>query len=157
MDLPAKPEQITPYIRRQCPQQFLGSEFTYEDLTSSSIDKYTYDYLGTEMCSQTASRTCDLVQRIAKTAGQSAYARSVMWVSRDRFLIYRVDYYAANGRMIKSFFVTKFIQVNGKYWRIARSRMVNNISGRVTRMDWSNFKLGASLPAATFDPDNLGE
>lgn len=136
---------------------FLGSEFSYEDLTSSSIDKYTYDYLDTKPCPNDSRAACDLVERTPKNRNDSAYSKSVLWISQDKLLTERVDYYASNGQNIKTFHTSKFTLVDGRFWQIAISMMKNNLSGRRTQMQWAGHKSQVSVAAETFDPRRLGE
>ena len=78
-----------------------------------------------------------------------------MWIETERRLTHRVDHYAPNGQKIKTFVVKNFVRINDKYWRIDDSVMVNNITGRRSRMKWENYMMEVDIPQKYFDSRRL--
>ncbi|NIQ11612.1 MAG: outer membrane lipoprotein-sorting protein, partial [Gammaproteobacteria bacterium] len=74
---------------------FMGSEFSYEDLASAEVGKFTYDYLGDEVLD---GRPCFKLERIP-VSEYSGYSRQVVWVDKERYVPLRTDYYDRKGRL----------------------------------------------------------
>ncbi len=68
---------------------FVGSEFSFEDLLSEELAKYTYKYIRDETF---AGQSCYVIERypVYKSSG---YTRQVVWLDKAEYRLWKIDYY----------------------------------------------------------------
>ncbi|MEE9524718.1 MAG: outer membrane lipoprotein-sorting protein, partial [Thermodesulfovibrionales bacterium] len=69
---------------------FIGSEFSYEDIASQEVEKYTYKWIRDEIYD---GMECFIVERYPVDKKNSGYTRQVTWVDKKEYRILKVDYY----------------------------------------------------------------
>ncbi len=111
---------------------FVSSEFSFEDMTSVELDKYTYRLIGVQTVD---SRPCYVVEMVPTFDG-SGYRRQVGYVDREDYVFRRVDYYDATDRLLKSLSLRDYARYLGQYWRARAMLMVNHQNQRETAMTW---------------------
>ena len=130
---------------------FMGSEFSYEDMTSQEIQKYTYRWLRDEPCGE---MTCWVSER-APLDKKSGYTRQVSWVDQDEYRIWKVEYYDRKKLHLKTLTVPSHKQYLGKHWRADEMQMVNHLTGKSTRLIWQNYSFAADLDDSDFTKVSL--
>jgi outer membrane lipoprotein-sorting protein len=135
---------------------FMGSEFAYEDLAGDEVGKYTYQWLRDEPCpgEEGASRTCFVVERRAKDE-DSGYSRQVVWIDQDEYRTIQIDYFDRSGSRLKTLSLADYRQYLERFWRPLQMLMVNDRTGRRTRLEWSSFEFRTGLTANDFTPQSL--
>jgi len=130
---------------------FMGSEFAYEDMTSQELEKYTYRWLRDEPCGEL---TCWVSERtpIGKNSG---YKRQISWIDQQEYRIWKVEYYDRKDAHLKTLSVPSHQQYLAKYWRADEMLMVNHLTGKSTRLIWSNYEFGADLDENDFTKISL--
>lgn len=130
---------------------FMGSEFTYEDLSSSEIEKYTYRYLRDEVYKK---RKCFVVERypVDKNSG---YKRQVVWMDQNEFIPWKINYYDRRNSHLKTMRQRKYRKYIKQYWRSAKAIMHNHLTKKTTILFWKNFKFRAGLNNKDFNPRAL--
>ena len=115
---------------------FVGSEFSYEDLSQSDVDDFTYFFLREEECGEL---TCAVVERtpIDKFSG---YSKQTVWVDLEAFRIHRIDYLDRKGQPLKQLTASEFRQYGNGQWKAHILSMDNLKSGRKTDLIWGNFE-----------------
>jgi len=85
----------TPAIQRErriAPQEkstrFLGTDFTYEDLSERVIEDWTYELLGTEPCGE---GDCWKIESIPASKGKSQYTKTRLWFRRSDYALMRME------------------------------------------------------------------
>ena len=78
---------------------FLGSEFSYEDLSTQEVEKYRYRFLRQEAC---GDGQCFVVERRPGPAIFSGYQRQVYWIDTEEYRTRKVDYYNRGDRLTKT-------------------------------------------------------
>src|SRR5262249_48797895 len=81
---------------------WMGTDFTYEDITDAKIDQYAYRIVGHERLGGVECTVIEAVPRERKLAEESAYSKSVFWVDVEEAMALRVDYYNRAGRQFKT-------------------------------------------------------
>ena len=122
---------------------FVSSEFAFEDLTPAELEKYRYRYLGTEPCGE---QTCLAVERTPLET-YSGYSRHVVRVHPRELRIEEIDYYNRGGALLKTLRQTGFARYRDRYWRPAEMLMTNQLTGKSTLLEWSNYEFGTGLSA----------
>lgn len=130
---------------------FMGSEFSFEDLGSFEIDKYTYNYLGDE----TLGKLDTFKVEQFPTDENSGYTKRVVWVDKQNYLIQKIDFYDRKNSLLKTLSYSNFQQYQGKFWRALNSNMVNHQNGKSTELKWDNYTFKTGLKASDFSRNAL--
>lgn len=130
---------------------FMGSEFSYEDLSSFEIAKYDFTYLRDEAC---GDAQCYVVESIPKDK-YSGYTRLISWINQAELRTEKVEFYDRKKSLLKVMTVTKYEKHADKFWRPAVSLMKNKQTGKETEMHWSDIRLKTGLTDDDFSKNNL--
>ena len=132
---------------------FMGSEFSYEDLSSPEVEKYDYLRLDDET---EDDREYFVLQRTPKDL-RSGYRRMVVWLDKDHYRAFKVDFYDRRDTLLKTLTTQQFTRHAGRFWRPVSMLMVNHQSGRSTRLDWADYTFGNGYSEADFNRNNLSK
>lgn len=130
---------------------FMGSEFSYEDLSSFEIAKYDFKYLRDE---ELDGKKCFVVESYPKDE-YSGYTRLVSWIDQDEYRSYKVEFYDRKQSLLKTMTVQEYLQLDGKFWRPVKSLMENHQTGKSTELRWNNIRLNTGLKDEDFSQNNL--
>jgi outer membrane lipoprotein-sorting protein len=131
---------------------FVGSDFSYGDISLPKVDQYTHTLQRTE---KVDGRDCYVVESVPASdavRGNSGYSRKLTWVRADNFVEAKVEYYDVAGRLWKTQTVTRHEQVEpqkGRWFALQRE-MVNHQTGHRTVIAMSKVTPGVSVPDETF-------
>lgn len=125
---------------------FMGSEFSYEDLVSQEVGKFTYRYVGEDSLDTVR---CHVIDRYP-VSEDSGYRRQRVWMDKSDFKIHKVDYYDRKDSLLKTLTPTDYRLYMGKYWRASGMLMTNHQTGKNTQLIWENYHFGAGLGDADF-------
>ncbi|MEM9623630.1 MAG: outer membrane lipoprotein-sorting protein [Pseudomonadota bacterium] len=125
---------------------FVGSEFSYEDLTAPELDKYQYQWLRDEPCGELL---CHVVERIAKDP-YSGYQRELHWIDEQHFRAWRVEYYDKRRQALAkvlqlSDYRPYFDAQQSERWKPHRMHMLNERTQSHTELLWSDYAFGQGL------------
>ena len=70
------------------------------------------------------------------------------------YLPIRIEYFDDRGEHLKTLRLTDYA-FHGPCWRAATRTMENHRTGRITRLDWSDFRFDTGLAPRRFTPDDL--
>lgn len=134
---------------------FMGSEFSFDDFSAQTIERYRFKWLRTEPCPAPLTREkCDVIERIPKDSG-SGYARQEVWMDQSQRRLQKAEYYDAQNQRIKTLVAEGYQQYEGKFWRATTLTMSNARSGASTVLRWSNIRFKSGLTEADFDTSRL--
>jgi hypothetical protein len=133
---------------------FVGSEFSYEDLVTQEVEKFTYRDLGEEPCPGAPDLVCHKLER-RSVDPDSGYLRQVTWLDRDEFRLFRIDYYDRKDTLLKQLSIAGYAIYAGRHWRPERMVMTNAQNGKSTEMRWADYTFGVGLSDADFTPRAL--
>lgn len=130
---------------------FMGSEFSYEDLSSFNIDKYEYE-------GEAIEEMLDGVQvyksvRIPKDEN-SGYTKQITYIQKDNLLVKKVDYFDRKKSLLKSAIFSDYKQIKD-IWRIGKIEMSNFQNGKKTTLVWSKEDIKNSLDEKDFTKREL--
>jgi outer membrane lipoprotein-sorting protein len=130
---------------------FMGSEFSYEDLGSQEVEKYTYDYVKLDACGDSK---CHIVNRypIDKSSG---YSKQVVWVDADKLRIEKITYYDRRNELLKTLVFSDYTLYLDKFWRAGRMFMDNHQNNKSTELLWTNFMFQTGLSEKDFSKNGL--
>jgi len=130
---------------------FMGSEFSYEDINSQEVDKYTYKYLRDEKVEGRDS----FVNENYPSYEYSGYTRMVVWIDKEYYQPVKIQYYDRKNELLKTLSYAGYKQYAGRYWRPDIMEMVNHQNGKSTRLEWSNYRFKTGLTERDFDRNTL--
>ena len=118
---------------------FVGSEFAFEDFTSTELNKYKYKWLKEEACD---NMMCDVIERIPLYEF-SGYTRQIAWIDQTDFQLRQVEFYDRRNSLLKTLSLLDYKNYNG-VWRAHKLHMENHTNGKSTDLNYSNytFKVG---------------
>jgi hypothetical protein len=128
---------------------FVGSEFAYEDLVPTEIEKFSYRYQGKQPCPGAPDLACHVNERTPRDAG-SGYSRQVVWLDDVHYRLWKVDYYDRAGALRKTLTAQDYAVYRERFWRPARLLMRNVVSGKSTLMRWEAYDFGVQLGEQDF-------
>lgn len=130
---------------------FMGSEFSYEDLASFEIDKYSFKYLRDEDYN---GMKCFVVESIPKDQ-YSGYSRLVSWIDQSEYRMHKIEFYDKKKTLLKTMEVKNYQKIDNKHWRPTMSTMKNVQTGKSTDLVMENIRLKTGLTDEDFSQNNL--
>jgi outer membrane lipoprotein-sorting protein len=131
---------------------FVGSEFSYEDISSQEIEEYTYKYLRDE---DFDGHACTVSEYYLVDAESSGYSRQVVWRDKDEYRIRKVDFYDRKNSLLKTLTLKDYQQYEGKYWRAGEMYMMNHQSGKSTVLLYTKYRFQTGLTDKDFNKNSL--
>ena len=128
---------------------FMGSEFSFEDLSNGSIEKFNFDLISEDKSTWTLSRT---------SKKKSGYSKQVMWVSKKYMNPTKIEYYNRRGDLLKiaEFEQWKeFLVGDKKFFKSMKVHMKNQQTKKESIFSWSNRTLGKNVKKQIFNPARL--
>lgn len=125
---------------------FMGSEFSYEDMSSPEVEEYTYKYLRDEPCGELA---CTVTEQVPLDR-DSGYSRKVVWQDTDEFRTWKMELYDRKGAHLKTLSLSGYRQYMDRYWRAGEQVMENHLTGASTVLKWSDFRFRNNLEDSEF-------
>ena len=136
---------------------FMGSEFSYEDLGSQEVEKYTHKLINEEKNKDGLDMW--VIERTPKNK-KSGYKRLKAWIVKKYQNPLKVEYFDRKNELLKTatFSDYKQYKVKGKsLWRAGKIHMINVQTGKKSTITWGNRKLGVEFDEDEFEKDSLLE
>ena len=80
---------------------WMGTDFTYEDITDPKLEHYQYTTLRRERVDDVPCTVIEAIATDPKLKAQSAYSRTVFWVDPVESVALKIEYYDRAGRLLK--------------------------------------------------------
>ena len=130
---------------------FMGSEFSYEDMSNPEVEKYTYKHLRDEPCGELACTVSELTPVDRK----SNYSRQLVWQDKAELRTWKVHYYDRKDSHLKTLVFADYQQYMDRYWRAGEMKMENHLTGKTTVLRWADFEFGTDLADSDFSQTAL--
>ena len=125
---------------------FMGSEFSFEDMTSAEVEEYTYRYLRDEPCGELS---CTVTEQFPLDE-KSGYSRKVVWQDTAELRPWKLELYDRGGSHLKTLTISNYRQYLDRYWRAGEQTMVNHLTGGSTTLHWADFQFRTNLDDREF-------
>lgn len=125
---------------------FMGSEFSFEDMASREVGKYSYKWLRDEAC---GSMTCHVIESVPLYE-KSGYTKLISWVDQEFLQARKTEYYNRRGDLLKVLTLNDYHLYFDQYWRPGDLFMENKMTGKTTRLKWSRFGFHKGLKEKDF-------
>ena len=130
---------------------FMGSEFTYEDLTPQEVEKYTYRYLRDDPCGEL---TCTVTERFPLDK-KSGYRRQLIWHDRDKLRAWKVQFYDRKDFHLKTLTLENYELYNDRFWYAGKMTMENHLTGKSTQLTRSDYEIDGDVNEKEFTSTGL--
>jgi len=121
---------------------FLGTEFSWEDISTSELTKYRYQLIRDETDAWVIERV-----PVYKYSG---YSRELTWVRKDNYQTVKIEYYDKKGDLLKTQVLDQWEQYKGRYWRPLRLQMTNHQNHKKTILELTSYRVGAGVDKMVF-------
>ena len=125
---------------------FMGSEFSYEDMSSPEVDEYTYKYLRDEPC---GDLVCTVTEQFPIDEN-SGYSRKVLWQDHGELRVWKMELYDRRSSHLKTLEFANYRQYLDRYWRAGEQTMVNHLTGASTVLKWTDFRFRTNIDESEF-------
>ena len=125
---------------------FMGSEFSYEDMSSLEVEEYTYKYLRDEPC---GALNCTVIEQTPLDK-KSGYSRKLVWQDAVELRTWKMELYDRKGSHLKTLTLADYQLLLDRYWRAGEQTMVNHLTGASTVLEWTNFQFQTNLADSDF-------
>ena len=125
---------------------FMGSEFSYEDLSAVEIEKYTHRHLRDESCGEFE---CTVLERIPLSK-HSGYSRQLVWLDQEELRTMQVHFFDRRDEHLKTMAAEDYEKYLDRYWRGGEITMTNHLTGKSTVLHWTDYEFGTDLDVGDF-------
>ena len=130
---------------------FMGSEFSYEDISSQEVGKYKYKFIKDDKFN---GRDVFVMERYPQYK-KSGYTKQVAWIDKNMYQPLKIEFYDRKKRLLKTLTQHDYKQYLNKFWRPSRLEMVNHQTGKSTTLLWTSYKFKNGFKNRDFDRNSL--
>ena len=130
-------------------ESFMGSDMSYEDMTSRNIDEYTYSILGSEKIDNV---DCYILES-APSGIKTEYSKHISWITKDMHLPVKEESFDKNGELLKN---KSIIYQQLKEYSIMIELHVKNVQrNHQTILKFDNIEVDSGIKDNIFHEKNL--
>lgn len=130
---------------------FMGSEFAYEDISSTEVEKYTYKWLRDETLND---HETFVIERFPQYK-HSGYTRQIVWLDKTMYQPVKVEFYDRKDTLLKTLTLKGYAQYLDTFWRVHAMEMINHQSKKSTTLVWENYQFKSGLTDRDFNKNAL--
>lgn len=123
---------------------YMGTDFAYEDITDPRIDEYQYSVLRQEKHRETECVVIESIPTAEKLVKETAYSKTVSWVDPKKFVTLKQEFHNKKGELFKILTNLELKQYGEKY-RWQRTEMENIQTKHKTTNEVTDRKLNTGL------------
>ncbi len=130
---------------------FMGSEFSYEDLSAPEVEEFTYKYLRDEPCGEL---TCTVTEQFPVDE-KSGYSRKIVWQDTVEFRTWKMELFDRRDVHLKTLTFADYQQYDEQFWRAGEQTMVNHLTNASTVLRWNDYQFDLNLDDSEFTQSAL--
>lgn len=124
---------------------FVGSEFAFEDFTTTELNKFTYQYIGEE---DYDGLKTDVIERFPRYE-KSGYTKQKAWIDQEIFQTRKVEFYDRKGELLKTLILSDYREYDG-VWRSHKFSMKNHQTNKETDIVFGEYRFKTGLDDGDF-------
>lgn len=130
---------------------FVGSDFSYGDITLPKVDQYRHTRLRSEKIDEYDCHVVESTPSSDAVKANSGYSKRITWVRTDNFVEVKVEYYDLPGRLLKTQRTGRhqLVEPDKGRWFVMHREMSNHQSGHRTTINASKAE-AAAIPDDSF-------
>ncbi|MEA2098667.1 MAG: outer membrane lipoprotein-sorting protein, partial [Campylobacterota bacterium] len=136
---------------------FMGSDFTYSDMTSRNVDDYTYKIMKEKKVGGHLTWQMLVTPKSEKTIEETGYLKSIVFVRQDNFVIVQALNYIKAGKKLKYMMVKDLKKIDG-IWTALEMQMITKKGKKMlhkTIFKFSDVKYEQNLKESLFTTRTL--
>ena len=111
-------------------RSFMGTDFSYEDLSGRNIESDSYELIGEDIIHGTECYKINATPIEKKTQ----YGARLIWVDKKKYLMKRIEFYNKKKEKVKTLDIPEHVK-NGEYWTQTKLVMKNLKNGHRTELE----------------------
>lgn len=136
---------------------FMGSDFTYSDMTSRNVEDYEYVIMKEPEIKGHKTWQMQVTPKSQKTIDETGYTKSIYFIRQDNFVIIQALHFVKDGDKLKYMMVNELEEIDG-VWTPLEIQMVTK-KGRQTLhktvLRFSDYKYNQELEESLFSTRTL--
>ena len=120
---------------------FVGSDFTYEDVSGREVEEDTHTLLREETLND---RPVFVIRSVPKDESSGDFSSRLAWIDKENFVLWREEYYDKRNELYKVFTADEVKQVEDQ-WTAVRRTMKNVQNGHRTEVTLSEVDYNVGL------------
>ena len=136
---------------------FMGSDFSYSDMTSKNVQDYTYKIMKEPTVRGYKTWQLLVTPKSKKTIEETGYTKSIMFIRQDNFVIIQSLNYIEIGKKLKYMMVTGLEKIDG-IWTTTQMQAVTKKGKQTlhkTILEFSDIKYNQDLEESYFKTRTL--
>lgn len=133
---------------------FMGSDFTYEDLDDIDFDKYTFKNIGSAKIGQIDCFQVEVIPT-ATTIKNSAYSKRIYYIAKSNYVAHKIDFYDKHDAQFKTLSYEDIKEIQGGKFRAYKMIMKNTKTDHQTNLIYQNIKINEPIDDNFFTVRNL--
>jgi len=134
---------------------FMGTDFTYEDLSSDKLDNYHYKILKEEplkVAKTDKTDECYVVEAIPVDTykPKTSYGKKIFWITKEHFYTKKIEFFNKKGKMIKTEVSWDFRNPTGTIYRPIKIKVNNIKENHKTLVKVADIKINKPIKAKVF-------
>ncbi|MFC1586315.1 outer membrane lipoprotein-sorting protein [Fibrobacterota bacterium] len=130
---------------------FMGSDLTYEDMTTRKLEDYKYELQGEETVDE---KPCYKVKCTPVSKGKSEYGHIISWVWKDEWIPVKEEFYDKKAKLLKNKLLLDFKPL--KSYQIFGTMKVENVQKKhSTVLNMDNISVDEGVKSGLFHERNL--
>ncbi|MCL6748435.1 outer membrane lipoprotein-sorting protein [Prevotella sp. TCVGH] len=129
---------------------FMGSDFTYNDMNTRSVDEETHKLLREEVV---GGKKCWVVQSTPKDRDE-IYAYRITWIRQDCLMVVKSDFYDKLKKLHRRLTISNINKVQG-FWTMHLMQMENVQTGHKTIIRMNNQRFNVKVQPNLFTVSKL--
>ncbi|MAJ98259.1 MAG: outer membrane lipoprotein-sorting protein [Flavobacteriales bacterium TMED288] len=127
---------------------FMGSEFSFEDLASAELEKYSYKFI--------SEKDDFKIVEAYPVDEKSGYSKRIVYYnSKKNYRVEKVEFYDRKGDHLKTLRYEKFNLYKEKFWRADVFTMKNHQTNKETVLEFSDWNFDANFSRDDFTQEAL--
>jgi outer membrane lipoprotein-sorting protein len=129
-------------------KSFMGSEFSYADMSMPTVDDFNYKFHDDETINGTNCYVIEIIPKDDDIMDENGFSKKMVWISTDKFLIQKSVYYNLAGDKEKVMTVNAFIEVDPRnhLYKFKEMEMVNLLENRKSISRIEQIKFNPDIP-----------
>ena len=128
---------------------FMGTDFTYDDMSGRKVDDYKHSLLGEEKID---SKDCWKIESVP--VKKSMYSKYVSWIDKESLLNIKAEFYDEQGSILKVLTVSGIEKKDG-FWTGNKMEMNNLQKKRSTIIEILKHEFNKEIPDSYFRVNSL--
>ncbi|MCP4133108.1 MAG: outer membrane lipoprotein-sorting protein [bacterium] len=133
-------------------KNFMGSEFSYADITPPVLNDFKYTLLKEESVGGISCWVIEIIPKNDDIVDENGFSKKIAYIAKQDYVIRKAVYYDEDGELQKEMTVTsvKLIDKRNKKYRPMHMLMVNKQNGRKSIMKINKIKFNPRVKSSYF-------